>query len=188
MATDRLVACMASRRPSRRLLVALTVVAPLLAACGSGFHAQTNQIYQPGPGITVRVGGVYAMNTLIVTDGHGNGTLVGALINQRSRPDELRSVRVSTRAGRVLDSTIISGTIALPSQRAVQLADTGDVRVRGTLDAGTYLTLTLTFANAAPVHVEIPVVSASSDFRRVPLGPVPPPTTPSHSNPSRAHP
>jgi len=135
------------------------VVAPLLAACGSGFHAETNQIYQ-------------------------------------TPYSKMRSIRCSGTAAPVLKivaraSCAVAASsirIALPSQRAVQLADTGDVRVRGALDAGSYCTLTLTFAHAAPVNVEIPVVSASSDFRRVPLGPVPPPTTPSHSNPSRANP
>ncbi len=67
------------------------MLAPLLAGCGTGFQAQTNQIYQPGPGITVRDGGVYAINTLIVTDGNGNGTLVAALVNQAARPDTLVS-------------------------------------------------------------------------------------------------
>ena len=65
-----------STRRRRRLAVAAALIAPLLAGCGTGFQAQTNQIYQPGPGISVRDDGVYAINTLIVTDGEGNGTLV----------------------------------------------------------------------------------------------------------------
>ena len=185
MAIDRSGAPPPHHAPARRrrLALATALVAPLLAACGTGFQAQTNQIYQPGPGITVRDDGVYALNTLIVTDGAGNGTLVGALVNQEARPDTLESVQVKA-AGARLKTQIISGTIALPSQRAVQLADTGDVRVTGDLPAGSVCTLTLTFHNAAPIAVQIPIVSTSSVYKDVPLGSVPPPTTPSHSNPS----
>jgi hypothetical protein len=168
----------------RRLGVAAALLTPLLAACGTGFQAQTNQIYQPGPGISVRSGGVYALNALIVTDGDGNGTLVTALINQGPSPDTLESVLVRTRSGDRVKTSILSGTVALPSRRAVQLADSGDVRVSGDLAAGSVCFLKLTFRNAAPVTVEIPIVSTSSVYHDVPLGPVPPPTTPSHSNPT----
>ncbi len=41
----------------------------------------------------------------------------------------------------------------------------------------------MTFANAAPVTTAVPIAADSPDFAGVPMGPVPPPTTPSHSNP-----
>lgn len=176
-------AASARLRPRRhRLLGALAaVLAPLLAACGAGFQAQTNQIYQPGPGISVRDGGVYALNAQILTDGKGNGTLVAALINQVATPDTLESVSLQNRAGKQLDATILSSTIALPSQRSVQLASTGDVRITGDLAAGTYATLSLFFRNAKPIEVGVPVVATAPMYDGVPLGPVPTPTTPSHS-------
>jgi hypothetical protein len=119
-----------------------------------------------------------------VTDGQGHGTLVVALINQEARPDRLESVQVKGAPGSALKAQILSGTVALPSQRAVQLANTGDVRVTGKLLAGSVCDLTLTFHNAAPIAVQIPIVSTSSVYKGVPLGPVPTPTTPSHSNPT----
>ena len=66
--------------------------APQLAGCSRGFGAQTDQIYQPGPGISVRSGGVYVINALVMTDGSGHGTLIGALINQQPHADILESV------------------------------------------------------------------------------------------------
>jgi hypothetical protein len=156
------------------------VVTPLLAGCGTGFQAQTNQIYQPGPGISVRDDGVYAINTLIVTDGNGNGTLVTALINQATRPDTLVRAGVSyTTTGRPLTTKILGGRVLLPPQQPVQLGYTGDVRVEGRLIPGTYVSLSLTFRNGAPVDLEIPIVKDSLDYAGVPIGPIP--TTPRQS-------
>ncbi|MEJ7629272.1 MAG: hypothetical protein WKF54_06740 [Nocardioidaceae bacterium] len=168
-----------ARRSPHRLAGCLALLIPLLAACGTGFQAQTNQIYQPGPGISVRTGGVYTVNMLVVSDGAGNGTLVAALINQAKQPDTLESVSLTDRSGRAVDTTIVGGTVSLPSQRAVQFADTGAVRAAGTLTAGAYYSITLTFRNAAPVTVMIPVVSRSAEYDAVPLGPLPTSATPS---------
>ena len=71
------------------------------------------------------------------------------------------------------------GTIALPSQRGVQLAWNGDVRVEGTLVPGDNYTLIMTFHNGAPITTSIPVLAESADFKDVPVGPVPTkPTSP----------
>lgn len=164
-------------------LVGLVVV-PLLAACGGrGFHAETNEIYQPGPGITDRDSSVYALNALIVSDGGSNGTLVTALINQGPKADTLESVTAKNTVGHPLQTTIVGGSIPLPVQRSVQLAQSGDVRIDGALLPGTYCSVTLTFRDSAPVDFQIPVLTkaAASDYSDVPVGPAP--TTPSHSNP-----
>lgn len=182
MASTSLAAQQRVRRP-RRLLVATAVLTPLLAACGAGFQAQTNQIYQPGPGITERGSTMDAINMLVVTDGSGNGTLVAALLNQQPQQDTLESVEMTNTAGKALTTTILSSTIALAPQKAVQLAETSDVRVTGDLVAGTYATITLTFAHAAPISAMIPIVAQSATFAKVVTGPIPTPTTPSHSNP-----
>ncbi len=123
-------------RSRRRLVVAAAVLAPLLAGCGTGFQAETNQIYQPGPGISVRQDGVYGINMAIVTDGSGHGTLVAALINQQHHPDTLVTSAVKTSRGLPPVATILTGTVALPVQTSVQLGFTGVVRVEGTLAPG----------------------------------------------------
>lgn len=173
----------APQSSSRRRWLAAAVMTPLLAGCATSFGAQTNQIYQPGPGISDRGSDVYVMNAAIVTDGKGNGTLVGALINQNPRTDTLRSITVLDSNGKAISASILPGTISLPDQRSVQLADSGDVRVSGNVHAGVNDTLTLTFANAAPVTMTIPVLPRTSEFHSVPVGPTSTPTTPSHSNP-----
>lgn len=158
-------------------------MAPLLAGCATSFGAQTNQPYQPGPGITDRGSDVLMLNAAIVTDGQGNGTLIGALLNKEPRADTLRSVAVLDSNGKAISASILPGTISLPHQKLVQLAHTGAVRVSGNVNAGVNDTLTLTFDNAAPITMTIPVLARKAEFAGVPVGPTPPPTTPSHSNP-----
>lgn len=170
-------------RGRRRRTLAGALLLLLLAGCATSFGAETNKVYQPGPGISVRDTGVYAINMLIVTDGAGNGTLVGALINQQQRRDALETVTVSALDGRMLDTTILPGTIALPPGRSVQLADTGWVRVGGPLDPGANCSLTMTFRNAAPVTAVIPMLNQSADFAKVPVGPTPTATPPSPTAP-----
>jgi hypothetical protein len=178
------------RTPSRRSIRLSATAAALLAGlvltgCGAGFTAETNQIYQPGPGITDRSSQVYALNMLVVTDGRGHGTLVGGLVNQQATDDTLVSAEITATEGKQPQTTIQSGTVTLPPHRLVQLADAGDVRVTGDLRPGVNLELTLRFHDAAPVTMQIPTVGQSDTFAKVPVGPVPPPTTPSHSEPSK---
>lgn len=163
----------------RRSWLAGALLTPLLAGCATSFGAQTSQVYQPGPGITVRGSDVYVLNALIVTDGRGNGTLVGGLINEAAQTDTLESVQVTDPAGNPVSATIQPGTIALPDQRPVQLADNGAVRLGGNLQAGVNDSLILTFRNAAPITMTIPVVAQSAQFSSVPVGPTPTPMTPS---------
>ncbi len=172
------------RRRSPRLLVAGAVglLGFSLAGCSNGFNAQTDEIYQPGPGISVRQGGVYLLNAAIVTDGSGNGTLIGALLDQSRTPDRLVSAKITGPKAPTV--TIIPGTITLPVHRSVQLADTSDVRLVGTLTTGTFLSLSLTFHNAAPINVQIPVLPRTTDFHDVLIGPPPPTLTPIPTTPA----
>lgn len=166
-----------------RRWLAAAVLVPLLAGCATSFGAQTSQMYQPGPGITVHDSDVYVLNAFIVTDGRGNGTLVGGLLNRTTQPDVLQGVQVVPASGKPLSAAIVPGAVSLAPSRLVQLGDTGAVRVGGDLRAGLNYDLTLTFRNAAPVRMTIPALSPAPEFEQVPLGPLPSATTPSQSNP-----
>lgn len=163
-------------------LAPLALLVAVLAGCGVvRFHAQTNEIYQPGPGITVRNGDVYGLNLAVVTDGEGHGTLIGALLNKVTAPDKLEAVSVRQLDGKRLTVAILPGYIALQPEQSVQLADTAAVRVTGDLTSGTYVRLVLTFHNAAPIRLKVPVLISGPDFNSVTIGPAPTPTVPTHS-------
>lgn len=156
-----------------RLGVGLAAAVLALTGCGSNFGAQSQQQYQPAAGVSDRSGQVYAIDTLVVTNGNGKGTVVSALINQTRQDDSLRAVTAidSNGSGLTVGQLPASG-LPLPSRQAVQLANSGAVRVSGkALQAGSFVTLTFTFEQAAPLEVDVPVLLNSSTYANVPLGP-----------------
>lgn len=164
------------RRLLWRCLALACAAAALLgvAGCGSNFNAQTQQQYQPAEGINNRAGDVYAINTLVVTDGKGNGTVVSALINQAQTEDTLRSVTATDGSAQLKVAPLPESGIVLRPSRLVQLGTEGSVRIRSdNLRAGFFVTLTFTFANAAPLELDVPVVENEEDspYADVPVEP-----------------
>jgi hypothetical protein len=174
------------RRASQiRLLKAATALASAaalagLSGCAANFNAPTNEPYQPAAGISDRSGEVYAINTLVVTDGSGNGTVVSSLINQDSADDSLQSYSATDSEGKKITTAPLAQPIALPSypspDQAVQLGTAGDLRLSGdNVEGGTFINLTFDFDNAAPVTVEVPIVVGGPNtiYADVPVGPAP---------------
>jgi hypothetical protein len=165
---------------SRWLTAATAVVAVLaLSGCASNFNAPTNEPYQPAAGISDRSGAVYAINTLVVTDGSGNGTVVSSLINQQETDDSLQSYSATDSAGKAITTTPLDSPIPLPAypspDQTVQVGDSGDLRLSGdNVVGGTFVDITFTFASAAPFTVNVPVVVGGPDtaYADVPVGPV----------------
>lgn len=150
----------------------LTLTLPLIAGCGAGFGAQTQQVYQPADGVTVRSSMVYVVNALVVTDGDGNGTVVVALINQAAEADQLISLTAEGTAGDPVEVTPIPADFTLAPGESVQTAETSTLRLSGPeLKPGGLVTLTFEFKRAAPVSVEVPVAPQSTDYADVEVGP-----------------
>lgn len=175
MAAPSLAACISPRLARRSVALASAATALVgVVGCGSNFNAQTQQQYQPAVGISNREGDVFSVNTLVVTDGEGNGTVVSALINQADTNDALRSVTATDEGRQLQVEPLPDSGIALPPNRLVQLGNEGLVRIRDdNLRAGYFVTLTFTFANAAPLELDVPVVEAGgagSPYADVPVG------------------
>jgi len=150
----------------------LALTSPLIAGCGAGFGAQTQQVYQPADGVTVRSSMVYVVNALVVTDGDGNGTVVVALINQAAEADQLISLTAEGTAGDPVEVTPIPDDFALAPGESVQTAETSTLRLSSPeLEPGGLVTLTFEFKEAAPVSVEVPVAPQSTDYADVEVGP-----------------
>jgi hypothetical protein len=149
-----------------------------VSGCAANFDAPTNEPYQPAAGISDRSGEVYAIDTLVVTDGSGNGTVVASLINQQQQNDALEGYSASAGNGDKITTAPLDQPIALPAypspDQNVQLATSGSLRLSGNVEAGTFVNLTFTFANAAPVSVQAPVLNGGpgSAYADVPVGPV----------------
>ena len=186
----RLAALRTPGRGVRRLATALIAVSLVaISGCAAQFGAQTQAVYQPAVGSDDRSGDVFVLNAIVLGDGQGNGTLVTTLINQTSPTDFLTGVTAKVLGGGGVDVGAlppVSSTVAnapstgleLPTHTAVKLPDDGLVQLHSAdLMPGGYLTLTLTFKEAAPLDVDVPVVAESSTYDGITVGPVVSPAT-----------
>jgi hypothetical protein len=159
-----------ARRRPLQLLAFLAALCLALTGCGGGFNEQTNKVYQGAAGINNRAGEVYVLNALVVTDGKGNGTLVGSLLNVMSATDSLQGFKAVDSSGKAI-TTKLASPVSLPSERAVKLETNGAVRLtsKGLL-AGYFIDVTFTFATAAPLSMSIPVLPEGTEYSSVPVG------------------
>jgi hypothetical protein len=154
----------------RRALAAALVAAavPALSACQANFGSPVLQDYNPSTGVNVREGGVWGMNLLVVLDESGQGSLVGALVNNARRPDRLVGVTLQAEQGRgPLRTTMVRRQVTLPPDRLVKLEDPATVAVEGDVPAGAFVGLTLQFQRAQPIETKIPVVAAEGPYAEV---------------------
>lgn len=173
MGTWRLARCRQAGSAHTRLVAGVAVCSLALSTgCAANFGAQTNVDYQPAEGVSDRTGDVYAINTLVVADDGGNGTVVVSLINTEPEADRLVTVTAEDSEGSgVKVSPLPRQGIELESQMAVDTAADGVLRLTGdSVAAGRLVALTFGFETAAPLRVEVPVVAAGETYAEVPLG------------------
>ncbi|MEP6816542.1 MAG: hypothetical protein ABI873_13430 [Marmoricola sp.] len=161
------------RLARRRVAVAaLVLTTPALTACGLGFNAQTDKVYQPAVGTNNRSGEVAVLGALVVSAQPGSGVFIASLVNNSTTTaDQLTGIQgagVQVATG-VHPAIPVGGLVNLAS------GTIGGVSVRGrTVKAGGYVTVRLTFANADPVTVEVPVVTNTGPYAGL-AGPANPP-------------
>lgn len=140
-----------------------------LGGCGTGFSAQTNQVYQPAVGANAR-GDVDSMNTLLVGNSDGSATLSADLINNLDEEQQLSSVTVTTLDDKPL--VVRSPKILLPLEPN-KPAKLGGVKgsvvfvVTEGAEPGYYVKVTYTFTDSGPLTVEAPVVARTSEYDSV---------------------
>lgn len=154
----------------RRLAVAATIlVAPALSSCGVNFGAQTDQLYTPADGVNQRDGSVDVLNALLVADEAGAGRFIATLVNNEPETeDELVGIRGAEEASDA-SVTIGEGETVIPEGGLLNLAEEGAavIEVNGdpeTVRPGFFIALTLTFADAEEVTVEVPVLSPEGPY------------------------
>ena len=172
-----------------RRLVALAglVSAAALAACGTGVDAQTNEIYNPAVGVNDRGGGVDVLNLLAVANTDGTGTVSAALLNQGEESDELTEITVADE-GEELTVDASGLPLELESGQLVNVEKDAEIYVED-VHPGHFLTMDLTFANAEPVQLDVPVVeriSPTDMYSSVPSGSGPPVPTETESTESES--
>lgn len=142
---------------------ALVLSAPLLSACGMGYA--TDEVYTPGVGVNDRDGRVDVLSAVVVAAEDGSGTFVATLVNNEDPEfqdgaltdptDELTGL---SGAG---ETTLTADLepVEIPAGGVAKLADETGIPVEGeSIEIGRFIEVVLTFAEADPVRIEVPVV------------------------------
>ncbi len=153
---------MQMRRDRSPLAVVVLVLAALLTGC---FQQDTD--VEPSSGNVERNETVTAANLVIVTDGQGNGVLVGTLINNGETEDRLVGVDVESESGPV-EVELADGPVALPQEEPVRLADPVRVTLRSEqLRQGWRAPVELTFESSAAISTTVTVESQTGPYADV---------------------
>lgn len=140
-----------------------------LGGCGTGFNAQTNQVYQPAVGANAR-GDVDAMNTLFVGNADGSATLSVDLQNNLKEEQQLSSVSVTTLDDKPLNVRSPKNLLPLEPGVLTSLGDVKDSQVFVVSEGakpGFYVKVTFTFTESASLTVEAPVVARTAEYDSV---------------------
>ncbi|MEV6282885.1 hypothetical protein [Kribbella sp. NPDC051770] len=144
-----------------------------LAACGANFNAQTMKPYQPAEGTNASSGSIAVRNLMVLAAEDGAGELHAAVVNTGKTDDTLVSIASEPAAappqaeegtepaeppatvtvGNVRPMTLAPGaSLTLPPSSGKPFTVTGG-------KPGAMITLTLTFAKAAPITAHVPVLT-----------------------------
>lgn len=172
----------------RRSLVAGAVamlVVPALAGCEAGLNAPTLQFHPAAGGKYDTVNGITISNAFVLAAPSGSALPAGSqaglflgLWNGGTGTDTLTSVTAKVASS----ATITGGPVALPVGTSVNLTGPAPQIVLNGLTAplsgGQNVDVTLTFASAGPVSLDVPVEPQSYSYSDLsqPPSPTPSPT------------
>jgi copper(I)-binding protein len=151
-----------------RLLIgagALAVLVPAIAGCEAGDNAPTLEFHAASAGSQTVVNGIRITNVFVLGAPSGSTVPAGSsaglflsLFNSRGTSDTLQG---ATAAGTADTVSLDGGTVALPAYSGVNLTGpTPSVVLKNLskpLTAGGYVPVTLTFAHAGTVTIQVPV-------------------------------
>ena len=170
-------------RWTRRLLIgAIAILVPVLAGCEAGLNAPTLKFHPASSGVSTVVNGITLDNVFVLGPAPGSTLPAGGqaglfLAMQSQNSDKLVSASASGAASSV---ELITGPVTLSPNSLVDLQGPNPVLVlnglKNPLSGGETVNLTLTFANAGPVSLTVPVEPAAYDYATYS-----PPPTPSAS-------
>ncbi len=160
-----------STLPRRLVLVAAAVLIPVLAGCEAGNNAPTLQFHYPTDAAGIAIGNLAVRNAFVLGAPLGSSLNPGqsaslflALVNNGS-PDKLLSISAPGSATSViLPSSSIPVVLGRPvflTGPRPQLVLTGLTR---TITSGSNIRLILTFQQAGPVTLLVPVMPRASHY------------------------
>ncbi|MTA32058.1 MAG: hypothetical protein F2526_02960 [Actinobacteria bacterium] len=158
-------------RPMRRTVITISalVLATSLTACGSGQSAPTRLIKQVTDGVeaTITENGskIKILNMLLVSTETGDAVLVGTIVNQGAEEDQLLGVAVGGSQATLTGENMLKQNA--PIRFEGESANAKAVFYGVTPVAGRHVKLSLGFARAGMVTVEVIIRDKRDDYKDV---------------------
>jgi hypothetical protein len=176
-------------RWTRRLLLgAIAVLVPVLAGCEAGANAPTVEFHPASFGTSETVNGVTIADAFVLGPAVGSSLPAGGqagvfLSLESANGDQLTMVTASGTASSV---QLVSGPVSLTPYSVVNLSGPQPQIVlnglTSPLSGGQTVSLSLDFASAGTISIQVPVEPASYDYTTYSPPPAPSPSaTPSSS-------
>jgi copper(I)-binding protein len=171
-----------TRWKRRMLFGALAVLAPALAGCEAGFNAPTLEYHPAAFGAYASKNGVSISNAFVLGPSPSGPEVAGGragLFLAITAQDGDKLVSASA-PGTATSVQILGGSVRLPTAAPVTL--TGPVPrvvltgLANPLEAGTLVTLDLTFAEAGTITMTVPVQPKAYEYATFSPPPTPSPT------------
>lgn len=145
----------------------------LLVVTLTGCAPDDDEPYQASIGTNERTGVVDALGFAIVTDGEGNGRVVGTLLNRTDDPAALVSAEVRSERGTVT-AAVLDEEVDLPPGEPVELARVPAIGVRADeLPVGFFVELTLGLDDGSEVDLLVPVEPQEGPYAEIEVTAVP---------------
>ena len=138
---------------------ALVLAVPILTSCG--FDYATNRPYTPAEGVNNTEGDINVLNAVVVAAQPDSGTFIATLSSDAD--EEVSFEGVSGSGGSTIEPDEFTA-VEIPPRGMVNLADEGGPSMSGTLEAGEFLALTLSFDTGDTVTMNVPVVPACDEY------------------------
>ncbi|RKS79977.1 hypothetical protein CLV35_0395 [Motilibacter peucedani] len=157
-------------RSRAAVLAGLTSCAALLAGCGSGFDAQTNQVQYPGDGTNVTSGSLKVLNAVIVAG--SSGSTVTMTIANTANANALTpdiAARAVTLAGVASGDAqaSISGPTKVAAQSTLQVGGSSGTTAQfsgASFEPGSYVPLTVQLDPSQSLSLTVPVVAEAGYY------------------------
>lgn len=150
---------------------ALILVSALLVltGCGAGSNAPTRLINQVTDGVEKKVNEIKLVHMLLVAQGDGSAVLVGTIVNDGTRPDQVTNISANGIPAQLTPPTLVvteNKPLVFAGDSANALAVISGLNVK----PGSHAILSLNLAQSGSTTLEVLVREKSAEFANV--GPV----------------
>jgi hypothetical protein len=152
--------------------ISALVLATSLTACGAGQNAPTRLIKQVTDGVEATItennSKIKILNMLLVSTETGDAVLVGTIVNQGAEPDQLLGIAVGGSQATLTGEKMLNQNA--PIRFEGDTANAKAVFYGVTPVAGRHVKLSLGFARAGMVSVDVIIRDKRDDYKNVTAG------------------